>query len=114
MSIGTDQIGPMMISAKKNPLDKQSATNVMSCVNRIGNSDSSAPAKPVTVTLSRAKRMLPVFLRMRSERIPPKLSPITPAKNTPEANSAEFLMSRLKLFLKNNGSQFRYSHRLQP
>ena len=95
MSIGTDQIGPMMSSAKKNPLDRHSATNVISCVNRIGSSDSKAPAKPVTVTLSRAKRTLPVFLKMRSDRIPPRLSPITPAKKTPEANSAEFLMSRL-------------------
>ena len=70
------------------------ATTVMSRVNRIGNSDSNAPAKPATVTLSRAKRTLPVRLKMRSEKTPPRLSPITPAKNTPEANSAEFLMSR--------------------
>jgi hypothetical protein len=47
------------------------------------------------MTLSRARRTLPVVLKMRSEIIPPRLSPTTPAKKTPEANSAEFLMSRL-------------------
>jgi hypothetical protein len=44
-----------------------------------------SPAKPAIVTLRRAKRTSPVLLRMRSDRIPPRLSPITPAKNTPAA-----------------------------
>src|SRR6202030_2931414 len=113
MSIGTDQIGPITSSAKKKPPDRLRATIVISRVNRIGNSDASAPTKPKTMMLSRAKRTLPVLLKMRSDKIPPRLSPTTPAKKTPEANSAEFLISRLKLFLKNRGSQFRYSHRVQ-
>src|SRR5579871_2701734 len=95
ISIGTDQIGPMMISMKKKPEERHSATTVMSWMKRIGASDNSAPAKPVTTTDSRAKRTLPVRLKIPSERMPPRLSPTTPAKNTPEAKIADFLMSRL-------------------
>ena len=51
--------------------------------------------KPSMVTLMRASRTLPVRCRMRSDSTPPSVSPTTPAKNTPEANRAEFLMSRL-------------------
>ncbi|MHC2577070.1 hypothetical protein ACVMHR_001809 [Bradyrhizobium diazoefficiens] len=95
MSIGIDHIGPITSSAQKKPADRHSATMVMSWTNRIGNSESSAPVNPATVTLSRARRTLPVRSRILSDSTPPTLSPTTPAKNTPEANSAEFLMSRL-------------------
>ena len=47
------------------------------------------------MTDSRASRTLPVRFRIGSDSIPPSVSPTTPAKNTPEANSAEFSMSRL-------------------
>src|SRR5258708_31420631 len=80
----------------------------------IGSSDRKAPAKPRIITLSRANRTLPVRRKIPSERMPPRLSPTTPAKKTPEANSAEFLMSIWELFLKNSGSQLRYTHKHQP
>src|SRR3954465_12337661 len=46
VSIGMDHIGPITSSAQKKPADRHSATMVMSWTNRIGNSDSSAPANP--------------------------------------------------------------------
>src|SRR5260370_32231159 len=97
ISIGTDQIGPITSSAKKKPLDRQSATTVMSCMKRIGNNEPSAPANPSTMTLSRAKRTLPVRRNSQSERMPPRLSPTQPAKKTTAASSDEFLISVVEL-----------------
>src|ERR1700719_3276842 len=50
ISIGIAHIGPMVISAKKNPRLKATAATVESCTKRIGNSDASA-ARLQTTTM---------------------------------------------------------------
>jgi hypothetical protein len=46
--------------------------------------------------------------------IPPRVSPRTPAKKTPDENNAELCRSRWYWFLKNDGIQVRNSHNVQP
>src|ERR1700744_2828215 len=48
MSIGIAHMGPMVISAKKNPRLKQIAAMVESCTNNTGSSEASAPRLQTT------------------------------------------------------------------
>src|SRR6185369_6556516 len=78
MSIGSAHIGPITILAKKNPADREMATNTLSLECRMGSSDISAPTKPKTAAPTRARRTLFDLWRMRSENTPPMVLPIAP------------------------------------
>ena len=86
---------------------RQIATVIRSWMNTIGNMKQNDPRKPTTITEILAFPTSPVRRRMRSLRMPPTVSPMTPAKNTPAANSADFLRSSLYSCRKNDGSQLR-------
>ncbi len=78
MSIGIAHIGPITISAKKNPADRQIATRTLSSTYRIGSSETSAPTNPNTAMPIRARRMSFVLWRTRSDATPPIVLPIAP------------------------------------
>ena len=65
------------------------------CMKRIGVIEATEQRKPATTRLRRALLRSRVATRMRSLAIPPTRLPITPAKNTPAENSAEFFRSSL-------------------
>src|SRR5450755_1982935 len=90
MSIGMAHIGPMVISAKKNPRLKQTAATVTSCTKRIGSNEASVARLQTTTMVLRALVRFPVLCNNQSVSHPPSQSPTTPAKNTPDANTAEF------------------------
>src|SRR5439155_26374641 len=106
--------GATVNSALKNTALSASATNLMSCVNRIG---TRATLQSTIITATRFRRAtlrLFVLSHSLSLTIPTRVSPSTPAKNTPEANNAELCRSRWYSFLKNEGIQLKKSHRVQP
>src|ERR1700761_5280016 len=107
MSIGIAQIGATISSAKKNAMLRQIATTRRSCTMTIGSMKQNEPRKPATITLIRALPTSPDDFRIRSEMMPPSVSPTTPAKNTPAANSADRFRSSLYSCRKNDGSQLR-------
>ena len=114
MSIGTDQIGPMTSSRKKNPPDRHSARLTTSRVNSTGIKHAAPPSMPTMITTSRENVTRPVLCSRKSLMIPPRASPTTPARNTPPANTPDFLISRLPFSWKNCGIQLRNSHKDQP
>ncbi len=114
ISIGIAHIGPMTSSAKKNAAPSASAMSVRSRVANIGSRQKNEPRKPITMTLRRPFRTSPVRFRIPSLISPPSKSPPTPAKNTADAKSADRRRSSWYSFRKNDGSQFRYSHSVQP
>src|SRR6202790_4315473 len=60
MSIGMAHIGPIVISAKKNPRLRQIAATVESCTKRIGNNEPSVARLQTTTMRLRALVRLPV------------------------------------------------------
>ncbi len=95
MSIGIAHIGPITSSAKKNAAARQSTMALRSRVAKIGNSDANEQRNPMTTTLRRAIRTLPVRFNTASLSVPPSRSPPTPAKKTADAKSAERAISSL-------------------
>ena len=114
MSMGIAHIGPMVISAKKNPAERHASDSIRSWVNISGRSDKQvAPMHTATIRL-RARRKFPVRVKIRSVTMPPSESPITPARNTLEANSADLPRFKFWLCRKYWGIQLRNSHSVQP
>ena len=83
-------------------------------VANIGSTQTPEQTKPKTITDSRATRTLPVRFSTASLTVPPSRSPATPAKNTADEKRADLAMSTLYSCRKNDGSQLRYSHSVQP
>ena len=94
MSIGTAQIGATISSAKKKAPLRQIATVTRSVTTTTGSMHKNAPRNPTTITLTRALDTLPVRRRIRSLATPPTVSPMTPAKKTPDAKIADLPMFR--------------------
>ncbi|SAL74410.1 hypothetical protein AWB69_09185 [Caballeronia udeis] len=92
ISIGTAHIGPIVISLKKNPPLRHTAANVIDMLetSMMGASESSVRNMQTPTITLRAMRIFPLRRKMRSVTEPPSQSPRTPAKNTPEANNADF------------------------
>src|SRR5689334_21202975 len=114
MSIGIAHIGPITISAKKNPAERHTATNTLSLVCRIGSSERRAPTKPNTAAPTRALRTLLVLWRMRSESTPPMVLPTAPMVKTIVANNAVSFVLSENLSLKKMSRKLRYDQRHQP
>src|SRR5207237_7611475 len=114
MSIGIAHIGPIVNSAQKKPALKASATILMSLVKSIGTSEMQERTIITATRFRRAILRFFVFSKSLSVTTPPRVSPTTPEKNTPEANRAEFCRSRWYWLRKNDGIQLRNNHKVQP
>src|ERR1700722_54880 len=95
MSMGVAHIGPMVISEKKKPPDRNNKEIPRLWVNINGISDSMDRNIQTDTMELRARRRLPVRLRILSVTIPPRVSPSTPARKTHEAYNADCLRSRV-------------------
>src|ERR1700682_4459186 len=83
ISIGTAQIGATTSSTQKNAAASEIAATLTSWTSITGIRNTNPPSIPATMTLRRAGVRLPVRCRIRSLTTPPRVSPITPARNTP-------------------------------
>src|ERR1700722_4355918 len=114
MSMGVAHIGPMVISEKKNPAERNTKEIPPLWVNISGTSDSMDKSMQTDTMELRASRRSPLTLRILSVITPPNVSPSTPPKNTPDANNADRLRSRPLLCWKYCGIQLKNSHKVQP
>ncbi|MEA3079884.1 MAG: hypothetical protein QOF05_1292, partial [Sphingomonadales bacterium] len=92
MSIGTDQIGPIVSSRKKKAALRQTAISTRFVTNSTGIRQTSEPIMLRMMVFRRALARSPVLWSTRSLMTPPSVSPMTPEKNTPNEKSAEFLI----------------------
>src|SRR5215471_6524732 len=126
MSMGMAQKGPMVNSAKKNAAARQEATKFSWCDLTKGDTEASQSAlrtgsinakesrKQTTMILRRALLRSPVRRRIESLVSPPIVLPIAPRIYTPLAEMAAFFRFSLYVCRKNDGSQVRKSHSVQP
>ena len=111
MSLGTAQIGPIVSSRHRNDPDRHSATPAVECTTASGSRHRSAPTKLATITLWRDSAGCRSSGRCGRTQ-PPSVSPTTPAKNTPDANSA--VDFRFRPCVQGVGSHVKNSHAVQP
>src|ERR1700691_3925266 len=94
MSMGMAHIGPMVISEKKKPANRNIQESPPLWVSISGISDSMDKSMQTDTMELRASRRLPLALSILSVTTPPNVLPSTPPKNTPDANNADRLRSR--------------------
>src|SRR5271168_5070929 len=97
MSMGVAHIGPIVISAKKKPAERNNMEIFKLCVNINGIRDSIDRNMHTDTMKLRACRSFPERLRILSVTIPPSVSPTTPARKTQEANKVDRVRSKLWL-----------------
>jgi len=95
MSMGVAHIGPIVISEKKKPAERNNTEKFKLCVNINGISDSIDKNMQTDTMELRARRRFPERLSILSVTTPPSVSPITPARKTQEANKVDRIRSRL-------------------